>query len=46
MLLAVVGSSSISSTRIAGSPVRGLERNSLLTALKHSLTMPGMKAKG
>jgi hypothetical protein len=46
MLLAVVGSSSISSTRIAGSPVRGREGKPLLMALKRSLTMWGMKAKG
>jgi hypothetical protein len=46
MLFAVVGSSSISSTRIAGSPVRGRERYPLLTALKHPLTIRGLKGKG
>jgi hypothetical protein len=47
MLLAVVGSSSISSTRIAVSPVPGLkERKSLLRALKPSLTIWEMPGKG
>jgi hypothetical protein len=46
MLLAVVGSSSISSTRIVISPVRGQKRYALLTALKPSLTIRGLKGKG
>ena len=47
MLLAMVASSSISSTRMSNSPVPKTESiDTLLTVLKRSLTMQCLKAKG
>jgi hypothetical protein len=47
MLFAVVGSSSISNTRILIPPVQALgKRKSPLTALKRPLTIRGLKGKG
>ena len=44
--LAVVGSSSIRSTRMIGSPSSALKRYLPLRALKQSLTIRGLKGKG